>query len=670
MLRQLRSPKLKTILFIGLCFIIIPSFAVFYGWNSGQGSQRAMGQGEAAATIKLPSGKSEVHQEDLRRARNYLRSEYASYAGVTGKKMDRSTADGLSDSAAVMDYAINLKILEDFARQQGIVVSEDEVLRNIQKRVPANMRQQALSQLERQGMTLDQLTATQQYDLFINRIREVLASRVRVSNYEAWLYYNSKNEKLTAEKAEFPNSDFLQKVEVSDADLQKYFDQNKEKFRVPDKVEYAYILVNKDDLKNKLTASDDEITSYHTTHGAEFEQPRAARISQILIKKPIRGTVAEDRIASETEIAKSRAEDIYQQLVKGADFAVTANRVNEETFFPPREEDQTTTAGDAATTGGGNLGFLSEVTAASFYGDEYTSVVFNMAPGSLSAPIDTDRGFIIVKLNAMRDKYVQPLAKVIDRVRDRVLAEKVEPVFELTKARLAADAQKYTSIEKLAEVTSEPLKVTPKIDKKSKFIPGIGPVGDFEISIGDLQKGGRSEVLTDANRHLIIEIKEEYPEHLPTLDEARETVTAAYKESRAREMARAAAEALKTKATNLETLKTAAAEAGTSLSVTQPFTRGEEAMQLGAIAKFSEIAGTLTTGSIVLSAIGDEKEPSGYVVWGVTAKDGPSKEDFARALPEIVNEMAARKVQTLLNEYLRDRRKELSSSIDINPLYR
>ncbi len=606
MLRQLRSEKFKKVLLIGLLVIIIPSFVVFYGWNSSS----RQGGGEAAnpGQIKFSTfNKVEITPNDIAHARRMLQAKYVNYGRFSGKQVDALAAERLMDTKQVIDAAIELKIWEEFARENGIVVTEDNVVEMLSQRIPPQQRAYVMQALERQGLTFPQFVQQQRVSELLTMAREIMAAKARVSFFEAWLDFAQKNEKLEADVVRVNVAEYASKVKVDEPQLKAWFEQNKEKFRIPDQVTYAYVVANKDDLRSSVTVTNDDITSYYNGNQETFRLPRAIEARQILLNKPERAAdEADDAYTTRVLALKAKADELYQRAAKGEDFAALADKNTEESFFPPRV-DSSTTATDRNTTAGGYLGFVAEPTARNIYGDDWTSAVLEMKPGQLSQPIPIERGFAIVKLVSLREGVVQPIETVRNMIVERVKDEKVAPLFEQQGAKWKAASDANPNLEKLAAALGLKVVTTPKIDRASRFIPGIGLLGTFQEAVTDLQRGGRSEVMSDESRHLVLEIREEFPAHEPTIDEVRDRVTSEYREAKAREMAKADAEKVKARSTSLESMETAAKDLGLTVTRTAEFTRAQSAGQIGPVEDFARQTDGMRVGEFALSRLGTEE---------------------------------------------------------------
>lgn len=672
MLRQMRSAeKIKKVLWIGLLLVIIPSFVAFYGWNTYSSTPGETQAGPAAEIDYGLFDEREVTLQDLQDAEQSLKTRLMVYSQTYNIPLDQASLGRVVENKDLVDEAVNLVLLKEYAEENGLMVSSEEAMEAIQRQVPPEQRAMLDAQLKQAGMSPAQYIEGVRQDLLRSKVVQTVGSNVRVTHYEAWLDYLVRNERLLADFVRLDASDFITSVTIDDAGLNRYFEENAQRFRVPEQVQYAYVLVRKDDLKTSIAVTNDEITSYYNDRREDFRLPRTAELRQIMVKKPTMRDLTSptvEALTSATEQARSKATDIYERIAKGEDFASLANQFNEETRTVPREDNQTT-ATDAQTTAGGYLGRVSEAKMKAFYGDEWTSTVFNLEPGDVSRPIATTRGFFIVKMENKNEGVIQPLEQVRDVIVERIRTEKVNPVFEEMGQRLQQAADTNTGLQSLADLTSQTVKTTPKVTRDADFIPNLGLLGEFVDAVRDLQKGGRSEVLSDNQRHLVMEVVEEFPAHKPELKDVRDQVVQAYRGVKAQEMARSAAQDIRKRATDLPSLQKAALDYNTTVTRSRPFTRTEATTVLGPVQNFMEASAGMKKGDIALHTLGQENEAQGYVVWHLSEKTEPPRTDFAKDLGKITQELLQKKQELVIMEFLREQRRELAGDIKIHPAY-
>ena len=668
MLRQLRSEKFKKVLLYGLLIIVVPSFVVFYGWQQGGGTG-SQDMVTVPAKVKFgPMDKVEITNHDISIARRMLRARYADYERMTGVQVDPAILDRLMDNRQIVNAAVEMKIWENVAKQNGLHVSHEDAYQRIGEQFPTRQHREFLTQqLRQQGLSIEEFVNLERIRMQEGLARQTVASSARASFFEAWLDYAARNEKLVAESVRLDVADQAAKVEVDDQAIGEYFKANVDKFTIPDRIEFRYILVNKDDLRSSVTVTDDDVTSYYTANQESYRVPDATEVRQILLNiPPARPDESEDAHTTAVQQVRDRAQEVFNRISKGEDFEAVANEVNEETVFPPRQ----TGSADAESTAGGYLGFIARNDATTYYRDEWTSAVFGANNGDLLGPINIGRAFAIVKVGERRESVLQPLDTVRAMVVERVRDEMVEPLFESVRKELEETRSSVTDIARLAEATSQTLRTAPRVDKDAPFVPGIGLLGEFQEALTILERGGVSDVLADGNRILVVELLEEFPSHTPELAEVRDRVEAAYRDEKGREKAGEIAEQIKAKATTPEAFRTAVADSGLTTTVSSEFTRSDFARVLGPVVDFEETIQGLKENQVVLSPTGDAARPAGYVVWLISRRVPPSREDYAKELDTIMANLTGRKAAVLMNEFMRDQKAALGDRIDIHPAFR
>jgi parvulin-like peptidyl-prolyl isomerase len=155
-----------------------------------------------------------------------------------------------------------------------------------------------------------------------------------------------------------------EKTEVSDAETQKYYEDNKETlFKVPDQVKVSHILI-----KFNVAA----------------------------------GETVTDAIKAE---AKKKIDDVASQLKNGADFAELATKYSEDT---------------ASVPAGGDIGFISAGQTV----PEFESAAFALEVGKVSDVIETTYGYHLLKVTEKKASYVQTYDEVKDTVKSYLLSNK------------------------------------------------------------------------------------------------------------------------------------------------------------------------------------------------------------------------------------------------------
>lgn len=158
--------------------------------------------------------------------------------------------------------------------------------------------------------------------------------------------------------------------QVSDKDAQKFYNANKEKFNLPERILVSHILIdtNYESLKRKIATADKD-----------------AKLSSAEI----------DKKAKEESQKK---QELLQKVLKEA----KANPKNFAKLAQEYSEDE------ASAKNGGNLGFASR----GQFVPQFEQVAFNLKVGTVSDPVETEFGKHIILVIDKSAKGVQPFAKV------------------------------------------------------------------------------------------------------------------------------------------------------------------------------------------------------------------------------------------------------------------
>ncbi|MBI2822251.1 MAG: SurA N-terminal domain-containing protein [Acidobacteria bacterium] len=150
-------------------------------------------------------------------------------------------------------------------------------------------------------------------------------------------------------------------------------------------------------VQSKITVMDSEITQYYQRELEKFTRPAEVDVSEILL-------VFEGRQKSES---RAKAEQALAALNAGDDFAEVAKKFSE-----------------GATAGkGGGIGAFKKGTLSA----PLEKAVFALEPGQHTGIVDTDYGFVIMKLNKRTDATAAPLDEVRSEIQRQIYYDKLQP---------------------------------------------------------------------------------------------------------------------------------------------------------------------------------------------------------------------------------------------------
>ncbi len=149
------------------------------------------------------------------------------------------------------------------------------------------------------------------------------------------------------------------------------------------------------EVHSRVVVSPSEITAYYQAHMEEYRGSEAARLSNILVRVVT---------PSDDAQAKAKAQQLWQQLKGGADFAELARQNSQG----PNAE------------GGGTLGWVERGRLMT----EIDRVVFTLQPGELSPVIKSALGYHILRVEDRHPPRTKPIFEVQGTIREKLYQEK------------------------------------------------------------------------------------------------------------------------------------------------------------------------------------------------------------------------------------------------------
>ncbi|MCX7765937.1 MAG: peptidyl-prolyl cis-trans isomerase [Candidatus Sumerlaeia bacterium] len=658
MLKQLRSQKvMRRVLRITL-ILIIPSFVFYYGWSSSRRSEQQ--RENTIATIKHTkfSRAQEITPEDLIEAEDRLTEQFAGFARLLGVPqrffLNPRIREAIPNLDKIMD-AIHFYLLLHFANQQGIITDQEEIVTRFRSLWPQNTAAYIRQYMNARRINNEQyLIWREQQDTNVSKSKYMFYAEARASLFELWQQFLITDEKIKIDYVKIPLAELKDSVEVTDEALARYYEEHKEKYRIPEQYIFSYIKQTIEDFNTTITVTSEEIQKYYEENIDRYKIPKRVKARHILVKVP---PEAEPNTVDQL---RQKAEDLYKRARQGESFEALANEFSDEYVT-----DEETTV----TKNGGLMGWISSYSKR-IYGEELVNKVLAIEqPGEITPPIRTDRGFEIVKAEEIIPERTQSLDEVKSSIQSLLFTQHCKDFIAQKASELSVDLYKYTNLSALAKQLQKEEALTSPVKAGEYFLPEIGNLMSFKAAINDMIQTKEIEIFPLPNYLVLMQIKEIIPSHIPELEAIRNEVTEDYKYERAKEMGKQIAEKIKQSVTDSGTTITAVAELQQfPLKSSDYFTRENLPPELGQIPNFSRFTLETKPGEIMLSeSMGPGNKTESYIVWVMKDKKPPSLEEFKKAIPRLERELIQIKRMTILNEYLADAVKKVK--VHINPRF-
>ena len=466
------------------------------------------------------------------------------------------------------------------------------------------MSRAGFEQSVRQDMLLGQLRSGVRDSVFITETD--LNERVRLSG-----------ETRTISYARIPAARYLDQVEVSEGDLEAFYEANPDRYRTPEKVRLSYLLLDASSLGALVEVNEGALEQYFEDHRNEFIAPEERAMRHILL------SVSAGASKEDVDAVKAEADDLLAQIRAGADFAELAKAHSDD-------------PGSAGS--GGDLGWVEKgVMVAPF-----EEAAFALDTGEVSELVRTDFGFHIIQVTDIRGGSDVGFAEMRDRVDAAFRSFEAENLYFDYAERLANSA--YESPDSLAPAAEELGLEVMTTDWTTRDAVVAGVLGSPKVinaafSDDVLVEGNNSELIEIGQQQaVVVRVTEHQPAGIKAFAEHVETIKQDYRESRASEAAaEAGKEGLAELAAGGQTLEQLASASGWLFETPAEVRRGQAGVPTEVVDKAYAIkppkSGTRShTGTV--SAEGD------YLLIEVAEVKGGALDSLADGERQAVNEQA------------------------------
>jgi peptidyl-prolyl cis-trans isomerase D len=183
-----------------------------------------------------------------------------------------------------LESLITQRLMSQAAKELGLDVTEEEVQKAIMN-YPAfqinghfDMRRyQTL--LSVNHMNPEDFETGITSELLDKKLKQFLFAFLNITDREILEYYTFVNEKVKIAFVEFNPDSFQKSVKIDETKLKKFFEKNKERYRVPEKISVVYLEIDPKNFEGEAKVSEKEIESYYE-YNADTVSPTQTGKSQ------------------------------------------------------------------------------------------------------------------------------------------------------------------------------------------------------------------------------------------------------------------------------------------------------------------------------------------------------------------------------------------------------
>ena len=471
-----------------------------------------------------------------------------------------------------LDALITQKLVSQEAKKIGLEVTDKEIQDKIMSNPAFQFRgrfdeSRYRSVLQNNRMTPEDFEAIIAREILQDKVEWFLTALSPVTEQEVLEQYTFANEKVKISYVESKPEQFKNKVNLEPAAMEKYFDDHKETYRIPEKIKVIYVVFDPDAYKDQMKVSEDQIKDYYEDNLDTFKEKKQVKARHILFR------LAENASKEEEEKVKQKATAVLQQARAGADFAELAKKNTED---PSGKES------------GGDLGYFS----AGQMVKPFEDAAFKLKNGEISDLVRTPFGYHIIKVEDVKEAKT----KTLEEVRGQILATLQKTAttdMAHEKALSFVDRMPYqVDLVKYAAENKVPVKETAYFSQ-TDAIPDIGNNEKLRQTLFSMERDEPSELVEAGEKFYVFQVKDKKPSVLPALDEVKDKVREDYVNYLASQMAKSAADEYLKKLKEGKDWAALAKESHLETKTTEFISRRDTIPQIGYFQELQEAAFSL-----------------------------------------------------------------------------
>lgn len=446
---------------------------------------------------------------------NAYQQQRAQISQAFGGRIPEGFDIGSMVNGQAMDSLVTREVMRQSTENNNFAISDESLaqrLLDVDEFSVDGQFDKDRYQLQLQSMGISASEFENQYrgDLILQQLSgSVVGTGFSLANENSRLAA-LRDQKRRLETITFDVAATAESIEVSDEDVQSYYDDNTALFNNPQKVTVEYLELKVDDLKSSIEVTDADLNGFYDRNKTQWVVPEKRDASHILL-------AVEDDSDDEAKLAEANA--LIDRINAGESFEDLAKEFSDD-------------PGSGAQ--GGSLGEFGRGVMVG----PFEEAAFAMQENDLSAAIKSDFGYHIIRLNKIIPEQGQTFDEVKAEVEEQFREEQAENEFFAASELLSnASYENSDSLQPAADETGLEIQTSDWIDESST--EGIGQyrqVISAALSDEVLNQGLNSAVLEVGENHAIVLRTLDHQEEQPKpLEEVKDDIVSTLQNERATE---------------------------------------------------------------------------------------------------------------------------------------
>jgi peptidyl-prolyl cis-trans isomerase D len=422
-----------------------------------------------------------------------------------------------SQQAAILDQFVRKTLLEQRALDFGYRISDEALAKRVMEmpefQVDGKFSKDRYNAVMRSnGLNEAQFERELEAESLIRQVQSGVIDSAFVVPYELERRYALEKQEREINYALVAANDFKGTVSVTDEQIQKYYDEHKSAFMLPEKADLQYVELTRARAESSVEVTEPALREYYEQVKTKYESPERRKGRHILI-------TTEDGV--DDAAAQKKAEELTAKANSGADFSQLA-------------KDNSKDPGSAEQ--GGDLGWAQR----GMFVGPFEEALFSMKPGEVRGPVKTQFGYHVLKLDEIETGHIRSFDEVRAEIEADYRAERSQSIFYDESQKLGDTAfESLTELDSVAKTMDLPLKTVTGFTREGGGELGNEPeIIEAAFSEDVLQRGQNSPLIPlGEDRVIVLRVTHHTPAEPRALADVKEQIRTQLTAQAAREAA-------------------------------------------------------------------------------------------------------------------------------------
>jgi len=319
-----------------------------------------------------------------------------------GEQANESVLNSTFFKQNVLDQMINRALIDQIAQEQNYQISNEQLSEFI-KQSPIFQVEGRFDPAAYERYVVSSQYSKTQFENAIrsdNRIGQVMSGyqeSALVLPNDLRKLLEAQAEQRTFELVTVKYQDYVDSIEVSDAEVETYYNDNIDNYLEPEKISLSYVELDVNQIIGEITLNEDELLAIYEQNVDSYISNETRETRHILLS--VDGDNDDEQ--------RAKADALVAELRAGADFAELAAANSED---------------PGSASNGGDLGQVE----LGMMVEEFEAATFELAEGVVSDPVKTQFGYHIIEvtnINASEQQSFEDVRFDIEQLERERLAE-------------------------------------------------------------------------------------------------------------------------------------------------------------------------------------------------------------------------------------------------------